>query len=144
VSYPYIYGNGVNAALYHSNLPNSPELEKQHKSDPASFRSPKIPPLWGINQNFGVDVFVDCPMHLLFLGTYKSLNKIHLPRFLTPISKKTTAIKCINCFQANAPFKAHKKGVHFWGSIFPSKIDPKEFYWDGVEALSKKCAFLYT
>jgi hypothetical protein len=91
-----IYANGVNAALYHSNSPNSPELEKQQKSDPASFRSPEIPPLWGIEHNFGVDVFVDCPMHLLFLGTYKSLNKIHLPRFLTPISKKTTAIKCIN------------------------------------------------
>jgi hypothetical protein len=34
----------------------------------------------------------------------------------------------LNSFQANAPLMAHQKGVHFWGSISPSKIDPKEFY----------------
>jgi hypothetical protein len=35
-------------------------------------------------------------MHLLFLGTYKSLNRNHLPRFLTPISKKSSGIERIN------------------------------------------------
>jgi hypothetical protein len=35
-------------------------------------------------------------MHLLLLGTYKALNRIHLPRFIIPISKKTTAINFIN------------------------------------------------
>jgi hypothetical protein len=91
-----IYANGNNAALYASNSPNSPELENQLIDDPLSFQLPLFPPLWDIKQNFGVDVFVDCPMHLLFLGTYKSLNKIHLPRFLTPISKKSTGMKLIN------------------------------------------------
>jgi hypothetical protein len=91
-----IYANGVNAALLASNSTNSIELEEQRKSDPSSFLLPEFPPLWGIDKYFGVNVFVDCPMHLLFLGTYKALNRIHLPRFFIPISKKSTAIKCIN------------------------------------------------
>jgi hypothetical protein len=52
--------------------------------------------MWGIEKNFGVSVFINCPMHLLFLVTYKALNRIHLPRFIIPISKKTTAINFIN------------------------------------------------
>jgi hypothetical protein len=91
-----IYANGVNAALKASNSPKSPELVEQLQSDPASFLLPASPPMWGIEENFGVSVFIDCPMHLLFLGTYKALNRIHLPRFIIPISKKTTAINFIN------------------------------------------------
>jgi hypothetical protein len=52
--------------------------------------------MWGIEENFGLNVFIDCPMHLLFLGMYKALNQIHLPRFIIPISKKTTAIHFLN------------------------------------------------
>jgi hypothetical protein len=37
---------------------------------------------------------------------------------------------------------AHEKGQFSKRGIFPSKIDPKEFYWNGVQALSKTCAFL--
>jgi len=93
-----IYANGSNAALKASKHPNDypPELLSQIESDPASFLMPEYPPLWEIDKYFGVDVFIDCPMHLLFLGTYKKLNNALLPRFLIPISKKSAAIKSIN------------------------------------------------
>jgi hypothetical protein len=35
-----------------------------------------------------------------------------------------------------------EKGVLFLRGIFPSKIGPKDFYWDTIQALSKTCAFL--
>jgi hypothetical protein len=33
-------------------------------------------------------------------------------------------------------------GVYFFGGIFPSKIDPKDFYLATIQALSKARAFL--
>jgi hypothetical protein len=43
----------------------------------------------------------------------------------------------------------HQYWRHFLGSlfqrgIFPSKVDPKDFYWDTIQALSRAHAFLYT
>jgi hypothetical protein len=42
--------------------------------------------------------------------------------------KVNSKILNVNSFQAIAPLLAHEKGVHFFGGIFPSKIDPKDFY----------------
>lgn len=92
-----IYANGMKAALELSQAENlSPELSEQLLSDPASFRMPDFPPLWEISNHFGVDVFVDCIMHMLFLGTYKKLNTILLVRFLTPIQKLGAGSRCVN------------------------------------------------
>jgi hypothetical protein len=41
-----------------------------------------------------------------------------------------------------APLTGPEKGYFFERGIFPSKIDPKEFYWDGVQAHSKTRVFL--
>ena len=112
-----IYANASKAALSSLVNPMSPEIEEQMRSNPASFQLPAFPPLWGIKKHFGPDIFVDCPMHLLFLGTYKSLNKIHLPRFLTPISKKSTAIQFINTklryITVDLPKNLNQSKVHY-------------------------------
>jgi hypothetical protein len=49
---------------------------------------------------------------------------------LVMLKKMNAIIKksIINSFQAIAPLTAHEKGVHFFGGILPSKIDPKDFY----------------
>ena len=91
-----IYANGSNAALISLDFPTPAAVAELLLANPASFELPPFPPLWGIEQNFTPDIFIDCPMHLLFLGTYKSLNKHHLPKFLTTISKKSTGIQFIN------------------------------------------------
>jgi hypothetical protein len=48
----------------------------------------------------------------------------------------------LNSFQANAPLMAHEKGVHFWGSIFPSKMEPFAPFLATIQALSRTRAFL--
>ena len=92
-----IYVNGLRAHLELSQAGNaSPELLEELQSDPASFRMPNFPPLWEISEHVGVAVFVDCIMHMLFLGTYKKLNTILLVRFLTPIHKLGAGSKFVN------------------------------------------------
>jgi hypothetical protein len=47
-----------------------------------------------------------------------------------------------NSFQANAPLTVHEKGVHFWGSMFPSKMGPFAPFSATIQALSRTRAFL--
>jgi hypothetical protein len=85
----YLNANGVNAALYHCNSPNSPELEKQQKSDPASFRSPEISPLWGINSSPAIMPLAASYFGVIFYGGI-SPSKWEL---FPPFSHDTTFFK---------------------------------------------------
>jgi hypothetical protein len=41
-----------------------------------------------------------------------------------------------------APLTGHKKGLHFWGSIFPSKMGPFAPFLATIQPLSSARAFL--
>ena len=61
---------------------NDSYMEDQERDHPEKFDLPSTPPLWELKGPMRTDMFVDAPMHLLFLGTHKALCKDFLSRWL--------------------------------------------------------------
>jgi hypothetical protein len=48
----------------------------------------------------------------------------------------------LTAFMLWPSYNGHFLGCFFWGSISPSRIDPKDFYWNTIQRLSSAHAFL--
>ena len=98
-----IYHNGRRAHSLRNELRRSKmskvELEAtdQHNRDcPEMYTEPVTPAMWRLPQLFDVTCFIDCPMHLLFLGTHKAVSKNLLSQYLTGVGKMASFTKKMN------------------------------------------------